>query len=145
MSKILRVKAMLTVSGVNTHYNYPPEYDAEKIKVLCYEHVGDKAAIVARGQTFEWLIGVVSDEDAPNFLKSDNITEMTQQQAIVSGRKWRPQVEVITDQGRVLSILAKSVRGETLTQEDIDGIDPENVAKGIRKSQLFDDLLQENL
>ena len=76
--RIVKVKAILTPnSGGGIHYNYPKEYDPEKINVLCYEHVGDKAAVEGRGTVDEYLIGLVSDEDAINFLKSDKIIELT--------------------------------------------------------------------
>lgn len=144
--KILQIRAILSPNaGGGIHYNYPAEYDAEKISVLCYEHVGDSAAVRDRNMAYEYLIGLVSDEDAPGFLKSNLITELTQEAAIVKGRKWRPQVEKIDNPGIVLSILAKSVRGENLTQEDMDAIDPESIARGITKSKLFDDLLNEQL
>lgn len=143
---ILQVKATLTPNQKGgLHYNYPTGYDAEKINVLCYEHVGAKADVEDRGFTHEYLIGVVQDKDAPQFLASEDITELTQESAIENGRRWRPQVEKIVDATKVLSILAKSVRGDTLTTEDLDAIDPTKAASGINKSILFDDMLQANL
>lgn len=144
--RIVKVKAILTPnSGGGIHYNYPKEYDPEKINVLCYEHVGDKAAVEGRGTVDEYLIGLVSDEDAINFLKSDKIIELSEVEALAWGRQWRPQVEKITDQSKVMSILAKSVKGDKLSPEDIDAIDPEKATPGINKSELFDDLLYRHL
>lgn len=144
--RILKVKAILTPNaGGGIHYNYPDEYDAEKISVLTYEHVGDLAAIQGRGMAYEYLIGVVSDEDAVQFLKSDTITELTQEDAIEKGRRWRPQVDKIADVTTVLLTLAKSARGDTLTQEDLDALTPEKATAGINKSELFDDLLARHL
>lgn len=143
--KILQIKAILTSTGGGVHYNYPKEYDAQKITVLCYEHVGDKNAIVDRGNVDEYLIGVVSDEDAVQFLKSDMITELTQINAIEKGRRWRPQVDKIVDVTAVLLTLAKSARNEQLTQEELNVITPEKAVAGINKSELFDDLLVRHL
>lgn len=144
--KILQVKAILTPNaGGGIHYNYPPEYDAEKISVLTYEHVGDLAAIQNRNMAYEYLIGVVSDEDAVQFLKSDMVTELTQEDAIEKGRRWRPQVDHITDVTAVLLTLAKSARGEQLSQNDMDALTPEKATAGINKSELFDDLLARHL
>ena len=143
---ILQVKAILTPNGGGgIHYNYPEEYDAEKINVLCYEHVGDMAAVEARGLEYEYLIGLVSDEDAVQFLKSDMVTELTQTSATEKGRRWRPQVDKIADITKVLLTLAKSARGNQLTQEDLDAITPEKATAGINKSELFDDLLARHL
>ena len=144
--KILQVKAILTPNGGGgIHYNYPKEYDAEKINVLTYEHVGDLAAIQGRGMTYEYLIGVVSDEDAVQFLKSDMVTELTQEDAIEKGRRWRPQVDKIADVTKVLLTLAKSARGDQLTQEDLDALTPDKATAGINKSELFDNLLTRHL
>lgn len=143
---ILKIKAVLTPNvGGGIHYNYPAEYDPEKITVLCYEHVGDKGAVVDRGTVDEYLIGVVSDEDAVQFLKSDQITQMSVEDAHVQGRQWRPQVDKILDQSKVISILAKSVRGDNLSPDDLRAIDPDDPTPGINKSEIFDNLLSRHL
>ena len=148
MSIILLVKAKRSRnSGGGTHYTYPPEYDAQKIQVLCYESSGENSIVSARdnsAQPYEFLIGVVSDEDSIQFLKSHDIREIHQVEANEKGRRWRPQVERVIDQGKVMMILAKHARGEELTQEELDVIDPEKSNLGINKSQLFDDLLLEH-
>lgn len=143
---ILQVKATLTPNaGGGMHYNYPPGYDAEKINVLSYEHVGAKADIEQRKFAYEYLIGLVKEEDAAQFLASDDIIELTQVSAIEKGRRWRPQVDKIVDNTKVLLILAKKARGDLLVPEDIDALDPENAVVGINRSELFDDLLARHL
>jgi len=149
MSKILLIKAKRSRNpGGGTHYTYPSEYDVQKIQVLCYESVGENEIVTTRDkspQPHEFLIGVVSDEDSNQFLKSSDIREIQQTEANEKGRRWRPQVDKIIDQGKVMMILAKHARGEELTQEEIDVIDPDNPALGLNKSQLFDNLLTEYL
>lgn len=143
---ILKIKAVLTPNaGGGIHYNYPAEYDPEKITVLCYEHVGDKGAVVDRGTVDEYLIGVVSDEDAVQFLESDQITQMSKEEAQIQGRQWRPQVEKILDQTKVLSVLSKYVRGDNLSPDDHRAIDPDDLTPGINKSELFDNLLNRHI
>lgn len=148
--KIVKIKVKREVEGGTTHYVYPPEYDAKKIQVLCYESVGDVDTVVARDSidsknSYEYLIGVVSDKDFVQFSKSKDVEEVDYATACVHGRKWRPQVEKILDNNKVLSILSKAARGEVLTQADKDVLDPNKPDRGVNKSKLFDDLLSEHL
>ena len=149
MAVTLMIRAKRSkISGGGTHYEYPPEYDSQKIQVLCYESVGENDKVTLRDKgtkPHEFLIGVVSDEDAPGFLKSPDINVIGQASAIEKGRRWRPQVEKILDQNKVLMVLAKVARGEVLTKGDKDAINPDNTANGINKSQKFDDLLAEHM
>jgi len=145
MAKILKVKIQRASANGGTKYTYPPEYDASKIELLCYESVGEGIKVLNRTDKFEYAIGVVSNADALAFLVSPDIIEMAKATAITNGRKWRPQVEKITDNTKVISVLAKVARKETLTKEDEDALDPDNPVKGIGKSRLFDDLLEERL
>jgi|LGOV01.1.fsa_nt_gb Lhr-like helicase len=149
MSKILLIKAKRSKNpGGGTHYTYPPEYDSTKIQVLCYESLGKNNIVTARDKStlpHEFLIGVVSNKDAPQFLVSSDIQEIQQVEANEKGRKWRPQIEKIIDQEKVMMIFAKHARGEELTQEELDVINPEKPNLGLNKSQLFDDLLLEHL
>lgn len=145
MSKILLIRAKRSqMPGGVTHYEYPPEYDAMKIQVLCYESVGENTTVTARDSVphpHEFLIGVVSDTNAEQFLKSPDIREIHQTEANEKGRRWRPQVDKITDQGKVMGILAKHARGEELSQDELDAINPEHSTPGLNKSQSFDELL----
>lgn len=141
--KILKVRARRTKAGGATHYSYPPEYDPKKIKVLCYESGGDKAGIIARGSTDEYLIGIVEDADAPQFLASADITEMTRTDAVKDGSKWRPQKEKISDDGRLWSILRKVVKKEALTQDDEDALDPDKPTPGLTKTKTFEKMLED--
>lgn len=163
--KILKVKVKREKYSNRTHYVYPPEYDATKISILCLESVGEESNVRLRDgangkkfkkmndhikkmqqyvEGYEYMIGVVEDASAPQFLKSKDIVEITKTQANTAGRKWRPQQVKIHSVPKVLSILAKSVRGlEPLTQKEKNAIDPDHPEKGVGKSKLFDDLLAE--
>ena len=147
MSKILKVKVGREMTpGKGTHYVYPPEYDPQKIEVLCYESVGEEKKVKDRGNRgYEYLIGVVKNEDSVGFLKSRDIIEVDENKASVLGRVWRPHVERITDTNRVLLILSKVARNEPLTEEDRKSIDPEESTPGIVKSKIFDELLRNEL
>lgn len=145
--KILKVKIKRTQTEKGTHYDYPDEYDASKILVLCYEsHLKENYdAVVARGNKDEFLIGAVQDEDAPAFVKSPDIVEITQTEAEQLGGQWTRQVEKIIDQGRVIAVCKKILAGTPLTQEDKDAIDPDKPAFGINRTKPFAETLSECL
>jgi len=66
------------------------------------------------------------------------IAELDEATANAKGRVWRPQIEKITDERAVIGVVAKSVRGEKLSKDDLAVIDPEDSTPGIAKSPLFD-------
>jgi len=140
MSKILQIRIKRDSFPGSTKYTYPAQYDAKKIQVLCYE---DGAETLSRNDGYQYCIGVVSDTDAPQFLVSTDIVEITRLNAIIKGRRWRPQINKITDDGEVTRIIIKKMNNETLTQREINALNPDNAEKGINKSRLFDDLLDE--
>jgi len=142
MAKILEVRIQRNQLSGRTDYVYPPGYDAKKIQVLCYE---DKDETLLRNNGDQYCIGVVSDADALQFLASSDITEINRGNAIVKGRRWRPQVNKIADEKKILMIIAKYVRGEVLTQQEKNALDPDSPEVGINKSKLFDDLLDERI
>lgn len=147
--KILKVKVKRSKNPEGgTHYTYPPEYDARKIQVLCYESIGDPTTVNDRDKTaepYEFLIGVVNDGDASSFLESSDIEEIDQTTANSSGRLWRPQVVRIDNQERVLEIADKVFNNISLTQLDKSALNPDSSEPGISRSKLFDNLLAEHL
>ena len=119
--KILKVKIDMQHKGGVTHHNYPPQYDAEKIQILGY----------GKGHCIGW----VKDVDAPKFLESPDIVEMNRDNTVLDLEDWNPQVERITDDKKVIQILAKVARGEILTQIEKDAINPDNPERGINKTE----------
>lgn len=138
MAKILQITVKREQLPGLTQYTYPPEYDAKKIQVLCYE---DRDETLLRNNGDQFCIGVVSDADAPQFWVSSDITEIGRTDAIVKGRRWRPQINKITNDDEVIRVIIKKMKGIVLTQKEKDALDPDSSEKGINKSRLFDDLL----
>lgn len=143
--KILKVKARREQTSRGTHYTYPPEYDARKIQVLCYESSlpENYDKVVVRGNKDEFLIGVVDDVDASVFLTSPDIKEITKTEAMSLGEQWTKQAQKVTDEKKVLLIVAKAARGEQLTQEDKKALDPADPEQGVNLSRSFTDVLNE--
>jgi len=144
MVKILRVKAKRDKTNGVTRYTYPAQYDAKKINVLQYESMSDDGLddIKARGMKDGYLIGVVSDEDAPEFLKSRDIVEIDFETAVTLGTRWRKIVDTITDPSRVINILAKKARGIDLEEVDVNAIDPLKPELGINRRMSFREKLK---
>lgn len=145
MAKILKVKIARTVSGNKTSRTYPNEYDSKKIDVLAYEFFGDQAGIDSRNDGYEYCIGVVSDADAPAFLASDSIVELSVEDALTQGAVWRPQQEKINDISAVISVCQKVRNSQVLDATDLKIIDPDDAQPGLVNSQSFTDLLTERL
>lgn len=145
--KVLKVHIKRDRNDARTHYEYPPEYDAQKIQVMCYESSlpenFDK--VVERGDTDEYCIGVVKDEDAPQFLASPDIEEIDTDMALELGESWTRPVERITDQKTVTQVMAKMRAGVRLTQAEENAVDPDNPAPGVVRSRSFRQALSEIL
>jgi DNA mismatch repair ATPase MutS len=145
--KILKVKIGRN-QGVNgTVYTYPVEYDPSKIQVLCYEttNMDNYDGVVDRGNDYEYCVGVVQDADAAEFLVSADIEELDYSTATTDCATWVKQVEKITDQTKVLSILSKVHNSEALTAEEEAAIDPNDTTTGINNSKSFQEMLDESL
>jgi len=133
MSKIVKVKIkMEDLAGGGTHNVYPKGYNASKISVLAY---GGSEETIGR---FGYCIGIVKDEDLTSFLQTDDIVEILEEEANEFGRKYRPQRVTISDQNKVIEILAKSALDNKLSDEDKKAINPEDETLGINKTKLFD-------
>lgn len=144
--KILKIKVGRKSINGGTRYVYPPVYDASKIQVLVYESSlpENLEEVRNRGNKYEYLLGIVDEADAPRFLRSDDIEEITRQEAESLGAIWTKQQEKVTDQTAVLSILSKLARNETLTEDEQKTIDPDDDTPGISKSKSFSQVLDES-
>lgn len=145
--KILKVKIARNQNSNGTSYIYPQEYDASKIQVLCYEttNMDNYDSVVARGNDYEYCVGVVEDEDVGNFLVSDDIEEMDYNTSLSTCESWVKQVNKITDQDKIISILDKINNSEELTQDEKDSINPSNSSTGVNLTKSFQDILDESL
>jgi hypothetical protein len=133
MAKIIKVKMNRVQNGNRIHNDFPVSYDPKKVKVLAYEDLDDVNK--------EYCIGVIADEDLASFTASSDIEEIDQATANTLGLVWRPQVNRITNQQKILAILDKVHNSTGLSLTDQDAIDPDNAEPGVNKSALFTDSL----
>lgn len=147
MAKILKVKIKRDQTPERTHYTYPPEYDARKIQVMVYESIlPENLQIVKdRGNKDEYLLGVVKDEDAAQFLASKDIAEINYNIALNQGNQWTKQVLKMTDPEKIALICQKVANDEALTTEEKNALDSDNPEPGVMKSKSFQEALDELL
>ena len=131
--KTVNVKIEQKAEGGRTHSVYPPECGARWIVV-------ETDSFEENGKSFQWRLGLMPDERA-NYLSStypEFYQIVTDEQANEIGKRYFPKTEKITDDKKILSILAKKSRGESITKEEEDAIDPEKDVPGIQYTKEFD-------
>jgi hypothetical protein len=148
MAKIIKVKVRRVNEGVRVKYHYPPEYDATKIHVTGWEsmtyaakytEVDARAAVGEDG--YEYFLGVVSDVDAPVFLASPDIIEVTREAAALEGETWTEARSVIENEVIINTILDKVLASEVLSVEEIDAINPDSPVTGRKRLLNFTERL----
>jgi len=155
MAKILKIKIKRTQTAGGTHYDYPPEYDSQKIQVLTYEtsNPDNIQAVVDRGNKDEYLIGIVKDADAPQFLASADVEEIDYNTALNLGNRWTKRVLKITDLEGVARICQKIADKANVNKKvsavliagELDVLDADNPEPGIMKSKSFQERLDRTL
>ena len=146
--KLIKLKISRDQNAIRTHYSYPKEYDASKVRFgPFYESSLEEnlTRITARGNIDEFILFGVLDKDAPSFLANPDAQELSYDDALVLGNAWTKQIERVTNPAKVLSLVAKAVRGETLGQVEKAALDPNSQESGINKSKAFKDMLDEFL
>ncbi len=149
--RFLKIKIQRERKEGSTHYGYPqPYYDMLDIKIgPIYEGgipenlqaIWDRAT-KDKGDEFV-LVGV--SNDIKTAIDSPDIEELDELSFKDIGSSWTKQAEKITDQDKVLSIIAKSVIGKPLTQIEKDALDLNNPEPGINLSKSFNQTVDEEL
>jgi len=155
MAKILKIKAKRTQMAGSTHYDYPPEYDSQKIQVLAYEtfNPDNIQAVIDRGNKDEYLIGIVKDADAPQFLASVDVEEIDYATALNLGNRWTKRALKIIDPEKVARICQKigdkanvnKKVSAVLIAGELGALDADNPEPGIMKSKSFQERLDRTL
>lgn len=151
------MKIKRTEENGTTHYDYPSSYKAELVKFgPIYESAlpENLASVNSRGNKDEFILFGVEDKDAQAFLSSQGVSEkdfcfeaqeITEETARQLGNSWTRQTEKITDEQKVIQILAKVARNEELSQTEKDALDPTKPESGINLSKSFEADLDEFL
>lgn len=132
--KILKVIIRRVTDPTKPRMSYPDVYKAEEVDrsgvgVLAYSKA------MSRGSDTEECIICVEDSIADKYLTDSDITELTQLQAEALVSQWdtdnNEPIETVNDVNRLIAIQAKKAAGITLTQNDLDALDPDSSVKGI--------------
>lgn len=142
--KILKVKIEVTHENGGTQYiGYPKIWldNTNKIPEILYPK--DRTDEVdENGKTYQIVYPVLPDDlyekmkDLP-ICSEPNLTEFT-----IYSDKHAPSVEVINNQQKVISILAKVGRKQILTKQEENALDPDNQEIGINKTEKWTDKIQ---
>lgn len=153
--RLLKMRIRRTKAGGATRYTYPtPYYDAFKVVFgPVYEGGIEESAQGARdrGLDDEYIILGVEDGNAAQFLESNGkkhesgfvwaCEEITCDEMEALGGQWIKQADKITDQEKVIAILAKVARKEVLAVEDERALDPTDPTLGINRTKSFAEIL----
>lgn len=126
---MIKKKRTLTETG----FTYPDHWDPTKINVLAYEDTGKL------GDVEEYCIGIIHDDVYAQTL-IDNVTvfEIDEAEANTLGDAQRPQ-QLLVDEGKLPEILIAIDKDKAVrTQAELDMLNPDNDAPGIRKTAKFD-------
>lgn len=91
-----------------------------------------------REDNIPYRIAVVPDNEAVEFLKNPDVTEISEQEANSIGKKHRPRVTKIANEHKVIKILAKVASGVDLMGSERKAIDENDPEPGINKTKEFD-------
>lgn len=130
----VRIKKNRTVEA--TGFTWPVWWDEvkEHVQVEAYQ---DSANM---GKQTEGCVCVCEDHIWEEIEGHNDpaIVPLTETAANEKGREWRPQVERITDPTALLTVVAKFVAGETITDHDRKVLDVDDPTPGRGRSRLFD-------
>jgi len=153
--KLIKMKIRREKIQGGTRYGYPtPHYDAHKVLFgPVYEaglerkinEVNERNKDKSIGE--EFIIVGVDEIDAAQFLKANGFVkdgfefsavEIDDDTAIAHGNDWTETTVKVTDQKKINEIAEKVGKGETLTQEELDALNPDKKeVKGFSKSETF--------
>lgn len=140
----MRVKHTEHDNGKGGKFEYPPDYDPQKVKLGPVYFWSQ-----AKGNPYCDIIFGVKDSDADQFLWENGrevdghkflAMEVTEEECVEAFREHSPvnTTGTVSDTERVLNILAKSARGIELTQVELDALDPEKDEAGINNPRKWD-------
>jgi len=147
--KIFKIKLRREKRGKVTYYYYPEKYDANNFTVLAFESIGNGKSVLSRNDGTEYIIAVCSDAKGVDLPKED-FQELSYDEALALGSRWRPQILKIRDTEKVLKVIEKMFKRRAirvvlrrlgLNEEEINCLDPEHPADGVNKGVSFQEIL----
>lgn len=144
--RILKAKIYVSQTPGNTEYRYSPVWLAnkERIPAIIYPNDRTDQGTDAKG-TYQIVYPCVPDDVAQALIDDPetDITECPRAEVAAYVEKHHPKKNMILDNVKVLTILSKSARGEKLSKDEIDAIDPKHPAEGINESKFLHEIIEE--
>lgn len=125
--KLIKCKVYIDRTGNLTSYSggYPAGWDAPRIPFILYLYKSEDEGQEANGRIYQWVIACVPDDTYDVLIKSNQSQAITNTEAIQWSDKYMPRKEWIKDQSLVLKSIIKKIRNLSLTQSEIDTLDPD--------------------
>lgn len=143
--KIIKAKVYIEQDENSTRYvGYPTLWmqNKEKIPHIIYPRDRSDQATDRVG-TYQTIYAVVDDAVYDVLIQDPQCSTPTRNEIVDYQNKHEPKEYVIEDQAIVTSILAKQARGDKLTLEERNALDPEKAERGITKSKQFLEVAKE--
>lgn len=136
--KLLKAKVKITHNDGATQYTYPQIWLNNKERIPSILYPKDRTDELVEGNAlYQVVFPVVPDDLYDEFLKLPEFSIPSQAEVQSYTDKHLPKREVMQDESKVLSLLAKVGRGNALTQQEKDALDPAHPTKGLGMSKDF--------
>ena len=137
--RAIKAKVYFTKTPAGTSYSggYPASWDSARIPYIAYCDVGND------GKDFHNVLAFVPDDKYDEMIADPQVEAIDNVNAKTLADTHRPQVDKIIDQSKILLILAKQARGETLTVKELGALDADSPELGVSKSKSFDEFCTE--
>lgn len=139
--KIIKAKIYYTKDKKGTHYSggYPKTWEAEKIPFILY---GD-TDVDTNGKNIQWVFTIVPEDIYDKMIQDEQCQFCSKEESLAMGDKYYSTREKITDNEKILKILAKTAREEILTEDEKNALNPDHPESGVNKSKSFEDICNE--
>jgi len=117
---------------------YPEWWNDNEMIVLSKERGFVGFSAQSKIQPLVTIIGGCEDDTFRTIAKNKDAKEISLAEAKTLQERWRPRRLEVRDIEKVVIILAKAVKGEPLTLEDRQALDPEHETAGIHWREEFD-------
>lgn len=136
--KLLKAKVKITHNGGGTQYTYPQIWLDNKERIPAILYPKDRTDELVEGNMlYQVVFPVVPDDLYDELLRLPEFSIPSQTEVRAYTDKHAPKREVMQDEEKVLSLLAKVGRGATLNQQEKNALDPAHPEKGLGMSKDF--------
>lgn len=143
--QILRAEVEITHPPAGgTVYVYPLTWLANKEKIPTILYPDNRTGEIERnGKRYQIVYPLVPDDLVDTFLKEKGIELADPDEVQAYGEKHMPKREAVVHEQKVMVILAKFARGESLSDVEKEALDPAKEEPGVTLSKSFLEVCEE--